>query len=283
MTFIQNRPYTGPVQAVVLDWSGTAVDYGSRGPAAVFQEVFKKYGVAVTLGEVRRFMGLMKKDHIRGMCGLPSVVEKWTAVHHRPPDAEYVEMLYRDIETLMPRVIPQYADPIPGLLDAIADFRSWGIRIGSTTGYTGPMVAVLVPHAREKGYEPDSVVCSTDVPAGRPFPWMCYRNAIQLGVYPMSAMVKIGDTLSDIEEGLNAGMWTVGLTQTGNELGLTEDAVHELPRAELNTRLSDIEQRFGKAGAHYVVPGIWDCPAVIDRINDRLARGENPLPGNGGS
>ncbi|MFW6373545.1 MAG: phosphonoacetaldehyde hydrolase [Thermodesulfobacteriota bacterium] len=280
MTFIQNRPYTGPVQAVILDWSGTAVDYGSRGPAAVFQEVFKKYGVAVTVEEVRRFMGLMKKDHIRGMCGLPSVVEKWKAVHHRPPDEEYVEMLYRDTETLMPRVIPRYADPIPGLLDAIADFRSRGIRIGSTTGYTGPMVKVLVPRAREKGYEPDSVVCSTDVPAGRPYPWMCYRNAIQLGVYPLSAMVKIGDTLSDIEEGRNAGMWTVGLTQTGNELGLTEDAVHQLPPAELNTRLTEIEQRFRKAGAHYVVSGIWECPAVIDQINERLARGENPLPGN---
>ncbi len=279
MTFVQNRPYTGPVQAVVLDWSGTAVDYGSRGPAAVFQEVFKNYGVAVTIEEVRRFMGLMKKDHIRGMCGLPSVIQKWTAVHHRPPDEEYIEMMFRDTEDLMPRVIPRYADPIPGLLDAIADFRSRGIRIGSTTGYTGPMVKVLVPHAREKGYEPDSVVCSTDVPAGRPYPWMCYRNAIQLGVYPMSAMVKIGDTLSDIEEGLNAGMWTVGLTQTGNELGLTENAIHELPPAELNTRLADIAQRFRDAGAHYVVSGIRDCPAVIDKINERLARGENPLPG----
>ncbi|MFW5637307.1 MAG: phosphonoacetaldehyde hydrolase, partial [Thermodesulfobacteriota bacterium] len=115
---------------------------------------------------------------------------------------------------------------------------------------------------------------------GRPYPWMCYRNAIQLGVYPMSAMVKIGDTLSDIEEGLNAGMWTVGLTQTGNELGLAEDAVHQLPPAELKTRLTEIEQRFRKAGAHYVVSGIWECPAVIDQINERLARGENPLPGN---
>jgi hypothetical protein len=62
----------GGVQAVVLDWAGTAVDYGCMGPAAVFVDVFHHFGIRVTVAEARKFMGLEKKDHVRRMCGLPT-------------------------------------------------------------------------------------------------------------------------------------------------------------------------------------------------------------------
>ena len=65
---------------------------------------------------------------------------------------------------------------------------------------------------------------------GRPKPFMCYRNAILLGAYPLWRCVKIGDTASDIAEGINAGMWTVGITATGNEIGLSRGDWEALPR-----------------------------------------------------
>jgi len=89
-------------------------------------------------------------------------------------------------------------------------------------------------------------------------------------------MVKIGDTVTDIQEGLNAGMWTVGLTQTGNELGLTEEEVAALDQEDLRQRLNLVERRFQRAGAHFLVETIGACPGVIDRINRCLARGELP-------
>jgi phosphonoacetaldehyde hydrolase len=119
-------------------------------------------------------------------------------------------------------------------------------------------------------------VCSSDVPAGRPAPWMCYLNAINLRVYPMEAMVKIGDTVSDIQEGRNAGMWTIGVTKTGNELGLTEVEVAALAPADLRARLEAIGDRLRAAGAHYVAESIQECPEIVDIINDRLVRGERP-------
>lgn len=275
--YIQDKPYTGPVQAVVLDWAGTAVDYGCVGPVAVFVDVFRKNRVDVTIAEARQFMGLMKKDHIRSMCGLASVREKWVTAHGREPGEEDVDAMYRDTEPMMISVIARHADLIPGVLETVAAFREMGIKIGSSTGYTGPMMEILVPEAEKKGYRPDAIVCSTDASAGRPYPWMCYLNAMKLDVYPLSAMVKIGDTVADIQEGLNAGMWTVGLTQSGNELGLTEAEVKALDPRELERRLAEIETRFGDAGAHYVAEGIWDCLAIIEDINDRLANGEHPL------
>lgn len=272
----RNKAYKGPVLGVVLDWAGTAVDYGCVGPVAVFVDIFKQYHVEVTIREARTFMGLMKKDHIRGLCGLPSVQEQWRKAYGRPPNEEDVETLFSSTEAMMRQTVSRHADPIPGLKEVVKSLRERNIKIGSSTGYTSPIMKKLVREAAKKGYAPDAVVCSSDVPAGRPFPWMCYANAIRLQVYPMEALVKIGDTVSDIEEGLNAGMWTVGLTKSGNELGLTEEEVSKLDPDDLKEKLSGIEQTFLASGAHYTAEGIWDCLPIIDDISKRIAAGERP-------
>lgn len=275
--FIRKSAYTGPVQSVVLDWAGTAVDHGCTGPAAVFVNVFAQVNVAVSTADARRFMGLAKKDHIREMCGLQEVATAWENQHGRLPDEADVDDLYQRTAVMMKETVSRHSDPIDGVIDTVNELRSMGIRIGSCTGYVREMMDVLVPAAKSKGYDLDAVVCSSDVPAGRPFPWMCYMNAIQLGTYPMEAMVKIGDTIADIEEGLNAGMWTVGITRTGNELGLTGAEVTALDPADLNSRLNRIDNRFKQAGAHYTLETLADIMPVIQDINQKLIAGGNPL------
>ena len=103
---------------------------------------------------------------------------------------------------------------------------------------------------------------------------MCYQNAIRLNVFPMQAMVKVGDTVVDIEEGLNAGMWTVGISLTGNLLGLTESQVNALPSEERESARKRIEAQLYQAGAHVVIDGIWDLPRAINEIEYRLTDGE---------
>ncbi len=272
----RNKTYKGPILGVVLDWAGTAVDYGCVGPVAVFVEIFRQHKVEVTIREARTFMGLMKKDHIRGMCGLPSVVEQWQKAYGRKPNEEDVETMFASTEAMMRQTVSRHADPIPGLKEAVQGLRDRKIKIGSSTGYTSPIMKKLVQEAAKRGYAPDAVVCASEVPAGRPYPWMCYANAIQLEVYPMQAMVKIGDTVTDIEEGLNAGMWTVGLTKSGNELGLTEEEVSRLDPEDLKLQLSGIEQTFTDSGAHYTAEGIWECLPIIDDISKRLTTGARP-------
>jgi len=271
-----SKPYTGRVQAVVLDWAGTAVDYGSIGPLAVFIEVFARHGVAVTPAEARAPMGLMKKDHIRAICGTEAVSQRWIRAHGRPPVEDDVAAMYRELEPLMTEMVARHANPIPGLVEAVAALREAGIKIGSTAGYTRPMMEALIPAAVGKGYRPDSIVCSSDVPAGRPYPWMCYLNAIHLRVHPFAAMVKIGDTPADIHEGLNAGMWTVGVIKTGNELGLSEAEVAALTEEDLKQRLESAATRLWQAGAHFLAEEVGQCPGIIEEINICLARGERP-------
>lgn len=271
-----NRAYTGAVKAVIFDWSGTTVDFGSIGPAAGFVNAFAKFGIEVTVGEVRQFMGVAKKDHVRSICGLQSVIDQWLKKNSKPPNETDVERIFSETEPVLTATVTQYAKPIPGLMDTAKGLRQQGVKIGSSTGYTAPIMEALVPAAREQGYTPDAVVCSTDVPAGRPYPWMCYLNAILLQVYPLEAFVKIGDTISDIEAGVNAGMWTIGLTQSGNELGLSQEELSRFTPQELETQTNPIAQRFWAAGAHDVVAGIWEVLPAIENINTRLSHGERP-------
>ena len=272
----RNRGYTGTVKAVIFDWSGTTVDFGSIGPAAGFVNAFANFGIEVTVGEVRQFMGVAKKDHVRSICGLQSVIDQWLKKNSKPPNETDVERIFSETEPVLTATVKQYAKPIPGLMDTVKGLRQQKVKIGSSTGYTAPIMEALVPAAREQGYAPDAVVCSTDVPAGRPYPWMCYLNAIRLQVYPLEAFVKIGDTISDIEAGGNAGMWTIGLTQSGNELGLSQEELSRFTPQELEIQTKPIAQRFREAGAHDVVAGIWEVLPAIQTINTRLSHGERP-------
>lgn len=276
MDFMYKRSYQGQPKAVILDWAGTTVDYGSLAPAMVFVEVFKRHETPISLAEARAPMGMAKKEHIRQITHMPAVAERWQEAHNRPPTEADVEAIYQAFIPLQMETLLDYADLIPGTREAIADFRQRGLKIGSNTGYNREMVNLLLTQAQRQGYEPDSTVCASDVPAGRPAPWMALQNAREMNVYPMEAIVKVDDTIPGLEAGLNAGMWTIGLAKTGNEMGLNEADINALEPAELQNRLAQAYQRLSQAGAHYVVDGIWEVPAVLDDITTRLAEGEKP-------
>ncbi|MCS7071742.1 MAG: phosphonoacetaldehyde hydrolase, partial [Anaerolinea sp.] len=200
--------YRGPLRAVVLDWSGTVIDHGSRAPALVFVELFRAAGVDITVDEARGPMGTYKRDHIAALLALPAVRARWEAVHGRPPAEADIDALFADFNPRQIAITQQYTDLIPGALDAVAALRARGLKIGTCTGYTRPIMDAIAPIAAQKGFQPDSITTPEEVPAGRPAPYMIYLTALKLAVYPLAALVKIGDTPVDIEEGLHAGAWT---------------------------------------------------------------------------
>ena len=277
MTHQQRRAYRGPLQAIIFDWAGTTVDYGSMAPVVVFREVFRQHGVEITIEEARAPMGLAKKDHIREVTEMERVAACWQEVHGRACTPADIDAMYADFVPLQLDVLISHAGVIPGTVDAVAACRERGLRIGSTTGYTRSMMDILVPAAARQGYAPDACLCPSDVPAGRPAPWMCFLNAMQLNVYPMAACVKVGDTLADIAEGLNANMWTIGVVRTGNELGMTEAEVAALSPDDLERRLEPIRRRFLQSGAHFVADSVADVPRIIDDIAASLEQGVAPI------
>lgn len=270
------RPYRGRLQAVILDWAGTTVDHGSLAPIRALQKTFADREIEITEEEARRDMGLLKKDHIRALLSLPRVAEKWSKRYRQSPSETDVENLFADFIPQQKACLAECSSVIAGVNEAVARLRQRGLKIGSTTGYTPPLMEVLVPHAASQGYTPDCTVCPDHVGAGRPFPWMIYENAIRMRVFPVEAIVKIGDTISDIEEGLNAGTWSVGVVRTGNMIGVTEESWNTLPQAERAKRLEEAGCKLLDAGAHYVVDSLADIEAVLDQIETRLRAGELP-------
>ncbi|PWH12013.1 MAG: phosphonoacetaldehyde hydrolase [Anaerolineae bacterium] len=274
--FTHRHSYRGPLRAVILDWAGTAVDYGSFAPLAVFLQLFEQRGIHITPADARAGMGRMKKDHLRAILERPAVAQAWQARYGTPPTPDQIDDLFQQFVPLQLSILKDYADPIPGLLETVAECRRRGLKIGSTTGYLRSMMDILAPAAAARGYRPDSLVCPDDVPAGRPAPWMCFQNAMNLGVYPMSAIVKVGDTPVDIEEGLNAGMWTVGVTLTGSLTGLTQAEVAALAPAAREALHDRAAEQLYQAGAHYVIQEIGEFPFILEQIQLCLNYGEQP-------
>ncbi|MBX7257699.1 MAG: phosphonoacetaldehyde hydrolase [Candidatus Hydrogenedentes bacterium] len=276
MSFVFRRSYRGPVKAVVFDWAGTTVDFGCCAPANVFVDLFNSHGIAVTSEQAREPMGIHKKDHIRILLKMEPIAAQWEKKTGARPTEKDVESLFAEFVPRQVETIAKHADIIPGALETIAAFRAKGIKIGSTTGYNGEMMAVLTPLAAKAGYTPDTMVSVSDVPEGRPSPWMALEAVKRMNVYPLEACVKVGDTPADIGEGLNAGMWSVGLVDHGNEVGLTAAEFAALSPEDRAAKCAKARQRLVSCGAHFVIDTIAQLPATIDEINCLLARGERP-------
>jgi phosphonoacetaldehyde hydrolase len=263
--------------AVIFDWAGTVVDHGSRAPVAALQDVFARADVPVTVAEARLSMGIAKRDHIRELLALPRVAQAWQEKHGSPATEADGDALYGDFLPTQIACLERFSGVIAGVPETSERLHSRAIRIGSTTGYTRIMLDFLLERAREQGFAPDCAICPQDVPGGgRPAPWMCYLNVIRMRVSPLWCAIKIGDTPSDIEEGLNAGMWTVGVTRTGNECGLTEEEWICAPAAEQTEMLARAQTRLLGAGAHYLTESVGECMGIIDEIAGRIAAGERP-------
>ncbi|AEY00029.1 phosphonoacetaldehyde hydrolase [Oceanimonas sp. GK1] len=276
MSYRFERRYTGSVQAVIMDWAGTTVDFGSMAPIRAFQRLFAGEGIEVTLAECRAPMGSEKREHICRMLAMPRIGAAWIQGKGEAPSEADIDRLYQDFVQIQIECIRDSAVLIPGMAEVAAELTGRGIRLGANTGYSRDMIAELVQHAAEQGYAPEVVITASDVQRGRPWPEMSLRAACALEAGAMQACVKVDDTGVGIEEGLNAGMWTVALAVSGNEVGLSLEDWQALAPDEQQRLCSQAHARLAGTGAHYVIDTIAELPGVIDDINGRLARGERP-------
>jgi phosphonoacetaldehyde hydrolase len=214
-------------------------------------------------------MGTHKRTHIEKMTEHPDVVAAWRAAHGASPTSADVDAMFEELEPLMIATLPAYATPIAGCLETVAALRARSIKIGSTTGYTRKMLDVLAPASARLGYAPDVSVTADEVARARPYPDMCLRNVMALGVSSVDACVKVDDTVAGIEEGLRAGMWTVGVVMTGNEVGCDAATLAAMPETERARLRRDGYAKLRAAGAHVVIDGIADLIGALDDLRDR--------------
>ena len=270
--------YTNPskLQAAILDWAGTVVDFGSFAPTQIFVEAFAEFDVQVSIEEARGPMGMGKWDHIRTLCDQLQISERYKKVFGRTPSDDDVTAIYQRFMPLQIEKIAEHSALIPGALETIAQLRGQGIKIGSCSGYPAQVMAKVVELAATRGYTADHVVATDQVPNGRPWPAQALANVIALGIDDVGACVKVDDTVPGILEGRRAGMWTVALVCSGNALGLTYEQYRALDPATLASERTRIHSLFEGSRPHYLIDTLSDLPEVIADLNKRLANGEMP-------
>jgi phosphonoacetaldehyde hydrolase len=268
-----------PIKAVVFDWAGTMIDFGCMAPVEALRATFGEEGVELAAADARRDMGRAKRDHLWALLTDPTVAAAWNATKAAAPSERDLDRLYARLEVHMRVAADRHADLIPGAVALVADLRSRGVKIGSCTGYTRPMMTGILPRAAEQGYAPDALVCAGETISGRPSPLMLWQVLIELDAWPAWACVKIDDAEVGIGEGRAAGSWTIGVAASGNGVGLSLGEYQALGEPDRRARISASERALRAAGADFVVDSVADVSAVIEDIAARIAAGGRPSGG----
>jgi phosphonoacetaldehyde hydrolase len=262
------------LRAVVFDWAGTVVDFGSFAPMQAFVDLFASEGVALTIAQARGPMGLPKWQHIEALGQLPHVRERWQALHQRPMNARDIDRLHDIFTPLNLAAIPAHSKLIHGAASLVERARAAGLKIGSTTGYTRAIMEVLAPLAAQQGFAPDNCICAGDLAASRPSPLSMYQTFVDLNVWPAQHVVKIDDTVPGLMEGVHAGCWTIGVVASGNEMGLSENEWRGLSDAQRSEHRARAQSVLAQAKPDFMVDTVAQVWEVLLTIEDRLRTGQ---------
>jgi len=255
------------ITTIILDWAGTTVDFGSFAPVNAFMSAFAAFGIHPSADETRAPMGLAKRTHVATMLSGQRLAAQWAEQHGRRHTEADIDAVYGKFEPALFNVLKDFAAPLPGLIETVAQLREKGIKIGSTTGYTRPMMDIVAPLAEKAGYSPDCLVCPEDVDGrGRPYPYMIWRNLEQLGAANIGEVMKIGDTDADINEGKAAGCLSIGVIAGSSMLGLTESELMGVDVKRREELFAGTRQKYFDAGADFVIDQIKDLPMLITMI-----------------
>lgn len=112
------------ISCVIMDWAGTAVDFGCFAPLNAFLKVFsEEKGIDITYRQAREPMGLLKIDHIKAILNMPEVKAKFQVRYNRDWNMDDVNEMYRSFEKHLFSSLRNFTDPIPGVLDTMKLLR----------------------------------------------------------------------------------------------------------------------------------------------------------------
>ncbi|MEI7657467.1 MAG: HAD family hydrolase [Phycisphaerae bacterium] len=196
-----------PLELFVFDMAGTTVDDAGDHVAAALVSVLEQAGVHATAREVDPVMGIPKPLAIRELLR-----------HARGcmPDPDEVHAVHAEFQAAMVdfyRIDPSVRE-IPGASGLFRRLRDAGVRVTLDTGFDRLIVDAIIERLGWSGLVDDSIA-SDEVDRGRPEPDMIRALMRRAGVTDPVRVGKLGDSVSDIDEGLNAGCGFVGAIVNG--------------------------------------------------------------------
>jgi phosphonatase-like hydrolase len=198
------------IQLVVFDIAGTTVrDNG--GVAEAFIAAFADYEIRVPVAEVKKVMGFRKMDAI------VLLLEKFA-----PEKKDEEELADRIHTRFIDKMIEFYLNdetlsPLPHAETVFRALKKQGIKVALNTGFTRSITDTILHRLRWDDRSPliDQVICSDEVPRGRPYADMIEVLMDDLGIGSPAHVLKVGDTEVDVEEGRNAACGRVVSVTTG--------------------------------------------------------------------
>ncbi len=258
------------IEAVILDWSGTIIDYGCMATEEIYRDIFKEFNIELTTKEIRAKMGIEKVDHIRAILESERISKLWLKNTGMEPNEGDVRELNRHFEAKIFDKLAKYCEPKEYVKQTIIKLRESGIRIGSTTSYSTEVMEFLTKLADKKGVSVDCCINAQQVKGqGRPHPYMIFKNMEKMGVSSVHNVIKVGDTVNDIKEGYNAGVVTVGVIDGSSEIGLSQSEFEALSEEDKKTARKKVADKFKKAGADYIMNDFRTLPYIVSQIENK--------------
>ena len=221
------------IKLVIFDIAGTIIeDHGEV--VSAFAGALDKHRIPYTDDELKEWKGSSKEEVIRHFVerqGGGAVLES------------AVGIVYADFRIALERHYREKGVvPIVGAADTFAWLRERGIRIATTSGFYREVSELILESTGWRGMLAASI-SSSDVPAGRPAPYMIFRAMEAASVTSVREVVNVGDTPLDLQAGTNAGVRGVVGVLTGLH---GKERLQEEPHTAL-------------------LPGVGDLPAWLEK------------------
>lgn len=277
-----NRCYTGSVRACIFDWSGTLIDKYSFAPVNALITTLKDYNIDPKVHDIRQSMGVKKDKHIQHILNIPDIKSQWLNNFDSPPSHEDINDIYKKFKHNQKNIITEYTELFPEAKQLFRELKrsrkTSQIKIAGTTGFSSDITNIILNDIKKQGIFFDTWVSGDDVNYGsRPNPFMLYKCMENLNIPEIKSVIKIDDTVAGIQEGLNAGCWTVGVVKWSNHLNV--ESIDDYMKLTLNEKFSiknNCKEKFKQNGAHFVIDNIYDMRKVIKAVNEKLNNGIKP-------
>jgi phosphonatase-like hydrolase len=192
------------IRLVVFDIAGTIIeDHGEV--IRAFANALMENGIPFVEDELKQWKGASKREVIRHF------------VKQADPKGDIdqrVESSYRRFRSELEGFYSEKVEPVGGAVETFRWCKVHNILLATTTGFYREISDLIL---RQMGWRDlfAANISSSDVPQGRPAPYMIFHAMEATGVQNVKEVVNVGDTPLDLQSGSNAGLAGVVGVLTG--------------------------------------------------------------------
>ncbi len=220
------------IELLVFDLAGTTVDDSIEGiplVAVAMKETFSKHGYDIDVEVVNKYRGMEKREAIQ------NILNELHRQSSTSPNVD-VEVIFKDFKYFLNKNLSSIKNEIPGTTGVFRQLKSAGMKIAVGSGFPHSVVEAIAS-TLEWAELVDYLSSAEKAGHGRPHPAMIHSAMKFFNISDPRAVIKVGDTKIDVQEGKNAGCWTVSVltgTQTrdyikGSDPDFIINSIADLP------------------------------------------------------